>query len=162
MRVLVTLAIGFVLVRGAAAQELPARPVLTLDAATRVAAAAQAEATTNGWEVVIAVVDAGGHLVLLRRMDGAQLGSVAVAQEKAKSAVLFRRPTKAFADAMAAGRTAILGLPGAIAIEGGVPLIVGAQVVGAVGVSGVTAVQDGQIAEAGARALAGGRADAKP
>jgi uncharacterized protein GlcG (DUF336 family) len=98
-------------------------------------------------------VDAGGHLVLLRRLDNTQLGSVAVAEEKAKSAVLFRRPTKAFADAVAAGRTAVLRLPGAIPIEGGVPLVTGGQVVGAIGVSGVTSEQDGQIAEAGAKAL---------
>ena len=98
--------------------------------------------------------DGGAHLVHLRRMDGAQLGSIAVAQEKARSAALFRRPTKAFADAVASGRTAVLRLPGAIPIEGGVPLFVGEQMVGAVGVSGVTAEQDGQIAQAGAKAFA--------
>ena len=129
------------------------QPALTLEAATRIADAAQAEATRNKWNVVIAVVDAGGYLVHLRRMDGTQLGSIAVAQEKAKSAVLFRRPTKAFADAVASGRTAVLRLPGAIPIEGGVPLFVGEQVVGAIGVSGVTAEQDGQIAQAGAKAF---------
>jgi glc operon protein GlcG len=100
-----------------------------------------------------AVVDQGGYLVHLRRLDGTQLGSVAVAEEKAKSAALFRRPTKAFADALASGRTAVLRLPGAIPIEGGVPLLVGDQVVGAIGVSGVMAEQDGQIAEAGAKAF---------
>src|SRR5688500_20263680 len=80
------------------------QPALTLEAATRIADAAQAEATRNNWKVVIAVIDGGAHLVHLRRMDGAQLGSVVVAEEKAKSAVLFRRPTKAFADAVASGR----------------------------------------------------------
>ena len=129
------------------------QPALTLEAATGIADAAQAEATRNRWNVVIAVVDGGGYLVHLRRLDGTQLGSVAVAEEKAKSAVLFRRPTKAFADAVASGRTAVLRLPGAIPIEGGIPLLVGDQVIGAIGVSGVTAEQDGQIAQAGAKAL---------
>jgi glc operon protein GlcG len=130
------------------------RPALTLEAATRVADAAQGEATRNKWNVVIAVVDGGGHLVHLRRMDDTQVGSVVVAEEKAKSAALFRRPTKAFADAVASGRTAVLRLPGAIPIEGGVPLLAGDQVIGAIGVSGVTSEQDGQIAQAGAKALA--------
>ena len=135
----------------AAAQSQPA---LTLEAATRIADAAQAEATRNKWNVVIAVMDNGGHLVHLRRMDDTQIGSVAVAEEKAKSAVLFRRPTKAFADAVASGRTGVLRLPGAIPIEGGIPLLAGNQVVGAIGVSGVTSEQDGQIAQAGVKAFA--------
>jgi glc operon protein GlcG len=129
------------------------QPALRLEAATRIADAAQVEATRNKWNVVIAVVDGGGHLVHLRRMDNTQLGSVVVAEEKAKSAVLFRRPTKAFADAVASGRTGVLRLPGAIPIEGGIPLVVGEQVVGAIGVSGVTAEQDGQIAQAGVKAF---------
>lgn len=138
--------------RHAGAQS-PERPGLTLEAATRIAAAAEAEATRNKWSVVIAVVDGGGHLLHLRRMDGAQLGSIAVAQEKAKSAVLFRRPTKAFADGVAAGNTALLRLPGVIPLEGGIPLMVGGQVAGAVGVSGVMPAQDGQIAQAGVSAF---------
>jgi glc operon protein GlcG len=135
------------------ASQSGAAPAVTLERATRVAAAAETEARRNNWNVVIAVVDEGGYLVLLRRMDNTQLGSVAVAQEKAKSAALFRRPTKAFADAVASGRTAVLRLPGAIPIEGGVPLIAGGRVVGAIGVSGVTAEQDGQIAQAGVKAF---------
>jgi uncharacterized protein GlcG (DUF336 family) len=151
-----TLVVGIMLgsclaVPGYAAAQ--SQPALTLAAATRIADAAQAEATRNKWNVVIAVVDEGGYLVHLRRLDGTQLGSVAVAEEKARSAVLFRRPTKAFAEAVASGRTAVLGLPGAIPIEGGVPLLAGNQVVGAIGVSGVTAEQDGQIAQAGANAM---------
>jgi len=138
---------------GHASAQLPQRPVLTLEAATRIADAAQAEAARNGWNVVIAVVDDGGHLVHLRRMDGTQVGSVAVAQEKAKSAIYFRRPTKAFSDAVASGRTAVLRLPGAIPIEGGIPLAQGNQMVGAIGVSGVTSEQDGQIAAAGIKAF---------
>jgi glc operon protein GlcG len=145
--------LGTCLVPGSVAGQSPAAAAVTLERATRVAAAAEAEARRNNWNVVIAVVDESGYLVLLRRMDNTQLGSVAVAQEKAKSAVLFRRPTKAFADAVASGRTGVLDLPGAIAIEGGIPLVAGEQVVGAIGVSGVTAEQDGQIAQAGVKAF---------
>ena len=133
--------------------EAQAQPALTLETATRIADAAQAEAVRNKWNVVIAVVDGGGYLLHLRRLDGTQLGSVAVAEEKAKSAVLFRRPTKAFAEMVASGRVGVLRLPGAIPIEGGVPLFVGDQVVGAIGVSGVMAEQDGQVAQAGAKAV---------
>ncbi len=159
MRLIITRAImlasWLALPRYASAQ-LPQRPVLTLEAATRIADAAQAEAARNRWNVVIAVVDDGGHVVHLRRMDGTQVGSVVVAQEKAKSAIHFRRPTKAFADAVASGRTGVLRLPGAIPIEGGIPLAQGDQMVGAIGVSGVTSEQDGQIAAAGVRALSAG------
>jgi len=157
MRQIFTLAVVLVtwlaLPRHARAQASP----LTLAAATRIADAAQAEATRNQWNVVIAVLDGGGYLVHLRRMDGAQLGSVDVAQDKARSAVLFRRPTKAFADAVASGRIGVLRLAGAMPIEGGIPLLVGDQVVGAIGVSGVTSEQDGQVAQAGARALSAAR-----
>lgn len=153
-RLVSTLMLGGCLAIPGQAAAQSQQPALTLEAATRIADAAQAEATRNKWNVVIAVVDAGGYLVHLRRLDDTQLGSVAVAQEKAKSAVLFRRPTKAFAEAVASGRTAVLRLPGAIPIEGGVPLLAGNQLVGAIGVSGVTAEQDGQVAQAGARALA--------
>ena len=150
--------LGFVLgiclgVPGSVAAQSPAAPAVTLERATRVAAAAETEARRNNWNVVVAIVDESGYLVLLRRMDNTQLGSVAVAQEKATSAVLFRRPTKAFAEAVASGRTAVLGLPGAIPIEGGIPLLAGGRVVGAIGVSGVTAEQDGQIAQAGVKAF---------
>jgi len=156
LTVAVALATWLTLPRHTAAQSSP-QPALTLAAATRLADAAQAEATRNRWNVVIAVLDGGAHLVHLRRMDGTQLGSVVVAQEKAKSAVLFRRPTKAFADAVASGRTGVLRLAGAIPIEGGVPLLVGDQVVGAIGVSGVTSEQDGQIAQAGVKAFSAAR-----
>lgn len=136
------------------AAQLPSAPVLTIDAARQVAAAAEEEAQRNGWNVVITIVDAGGHLVHAQRLDGVQTGSVDVAMAKARSAALFRRPTKAFSDAVAEGRTALLALPAAVPIEGGEPLLVGDHVVGAIGVSGVTAAQDGQIARAGAAALA--------
>lgn len=128
---------------------------IALAEAKRVLAAAQAEAAKNKWNVVIAVVDAGGHLVALERMDSTQYGSVVVAQEKARTAAAFRRSSKVFQDGVAAGGEGLrmLALPGALPIEGGLPLVVGGKVVGAIGVSGVTSAQDGQIAAAGVAAL---------
>ena len=128
---------------------------IALAEAKRVLAAAQAEAMKNKWNVVIAVVDSGGHLVALERMDSTQYGSVVVAQDKARTAAAFRRSSKVFQDGVAAGGEGLrmLVLPGALPIEGGLPLIVGGKVVGAIGVSGVTSAQDGQIAAAGVAAL---------
>lgn len=133
--------------------QLADKKALTLEAAKKVAAAAEVEAKKNNWRVVIAVVDDGGHLVYLQRIDETQTGSIEVAIQKARSAVAYKRPTKVWEDVLVGGRMAILGLPGAIPIEGGVPLIVDGKVIGAIGVSGVTAAQDGQIAKAGADAL---------
>jgi len=133
---------------GAAAQ-LTDKKALTLEAAKKVAAAAEAEALKNRWNVVIAVVDDGGHLIYLQRMDTTQTGSVEVAIRKAQTAMSFKRPTKVFEDAIAGGRNALIAL-GALPLEGGLPITVGGQVVGAIGVSGVTAQQDGVIAKAGA------------
>ncbi|HYP08874.1 MAG TPA: heme-binding protein, partial [Bryobacteraceae bacterium] len=127
---------------------------LTLEIAKQVAAAAAAEAATNKWTVVIAVVDEGGHLMYLERTDDTQIASIQVAQEKARTAVGFKRPTKAFEDAVAGGRHVILSLPGALPVEGGIPLMLNGRVAGAIGVSGVTSQQDGQVARAGADALA--------
>jgi len=135
--------------------QLAQRKALTLEAARKVAAAAEAEARKNNWNVVIAVVDEAGYLICLHRMDGAQLASVEIAQRKARSAALFRRPTKAFEDQLVGGRQAILAVPGALPLEGGLPILAEGQVVGAIGVSGVTSQQDGQIAKAGVDALAG-------
>lgn len=132
---------------------LPQKPTLTLDAARRVLAAAEAEAIRNGWPVVIAVVDDGGNLVALARLDQAQFGSVDIAVAKARAAIAFKRPTRAWDEVLAGGRHAVLGLPGVLPSEGGVPLVAGGVMVGAVGVSGVTSVQDGQIAMAGVAAL---------
>jgi uncharacterized protein GlcG (DUF336 family) len=105
--------------------------------------------------MVIAIVDSTGHLVLLQRLDQAQYGSVLVAQQKAETAVNFRRPTKVFEDALTAGGLGLrfLSPTNLLALEGGLPLIVGGQVVGAIGVSGMQAAQDSQVAAAGARAL---------
>jgi len=136
------------------AAELATKKALTLAAAKEIAAAAEKEAAANNWNVVIAILDEGGHLLYLQRMDETQVGSVDVAIAKAQSAVKFKRPTKAFEDALAGGRQAILRLPGAMPVEGGLPLTVDGKVIGAIGVSGVTSQQDGQIAMAGQNALA--------
>jgi glc operon protein GlcG len=138
------------------ADPLPTKPVLTLAVAREIAAAAEAHARENQWNVCIAIVDDGGHLLYFLRMDGTQTGSVTVSQEKARTACAFRRPTKTFEEGVAGGRTVILSLPGALPIEGGLPLVVEGTVVGAIGVSGVTSQQDGMIAQAGVDALARG------
>ncbi len=136
------------------AADLATKKAMTLVAAKKIAAAAEAEAVKNKWNVVIAVLDDGANLVYLQRADETQIGSVDVAMDKARSAVKFKRPTKVFEDAVAGGRNGILKLPGAMPIEGALPLMVGGQLVGAIGVSGVTSQQDGQIAAAGAAEFA--------
>ena len=127
--------------------------VLSLEDAKRVAAAARAEAEKNGWAIVIAVVDDGGHLMYLERMDGAQKASSRIAEEKGRTAILFKRPTKAIEDNVLEGRTVMMGLPGAVPLEGGVPLMKDGQFLGGIGVSGVQSFQDGVVARAGAAAL---------
>jgi glc operon protein GlcG len=146
---------GFLFSAAIASAQLMDKKGLTLEAAKKVAAAAEEEALKNKWTVVIAIVDDGGALVYLQRLDETQIGSIEVAIQKAKTAVSFKRPTKALEDAViTGGRTVVLSLPGALPIEGGLPLIVDGKVIGAIGVSGVTAAQDGQIAKAGVDALA--------
>ena len=134
---------------------LGTKKVLTLEAAKLIAAAAQAEARKNQWTMVICIVDDGGHAIYLERMDGTQVASVVVAQEKAATAARFKRPTKALEDVVAGGRTVILNLPGATPIEGGIPIVVEGQVIGAIGVSGGTSPQDGQVAAAGLVVITG-------
>jgi glc operon protein GlcG len=129
------------------------KPILTLDNAKRIAAAAAAEAKSNDWRVVIAVVDDGGHLLYLERSHDTQFGSVETAIHKAHAAVAFQRPTKASEDAVLSGRLIHLALPGVIPAEGGVPLQIDGMIVGGLGISGVRSFQDGQIAAAGAAAL---------
>lgn len=137
----------------AVAADLPSKPVLTLEAAKLTAEAAGKHAGENGWKVCIAILDDGGHLLYFQRMDGVQAGSIVVAKKKAESAILFKRPTKVFEDVVAGGRTALLALPGALPIEGGLPIVVDGHVIGAIGVSGVTSQQDGEIGQAGIDAL---------
>lgn len=129
------------------------KPVLTLEAAKRIAAAARAEANSNDWRVVIAVVDDGGHLLYLERSHDTQFGSVETAIQKAHAAVAFQRPTKVSEDAVLSGRLIHLALPGVIPAEGGVPLQIDGVVVGGMGISGVRSSQDGQVAAAGVAAL---------
>ena len=131
--------------------QLVTKKALTLDAAKKIAEAAHAEAVANKWTMVIAIVDDGANLIYLERADGTQIGSVEVAQEKAKTAVKFKRATKVLEDAVAGGRNAILKLPGALPVEGGVPLMIDGVVLGAIGVSGATSAQDGQVAAAGVK-----------
>jgi glc operon protein GlcG len=130
------------------------KPVLTLENAKRIAAAAEAEAQSNDWRVVIEVVDDGGHLLYLQRGHDTQFGSIETAIRKAHAAVAFQRPTKASEDAVQSGRLIHLALPGVIPAEGGVPLQIDGVVVGGLGISGVRSFQDGQIAAAGVAALA--------
>ena len=133
----------------------PYGPPITLDQAKKVMAGAEAEAKKNNWNVVIAVLDSGGNLVMLQRMDGTQFGSIEVAKEKAYSAVAFRRPTKVFQDLVGQGgaNLRLLRLSGASVLEGGIPIVVDGKIVGGVGVSGVASEQDAQIARAGTDAL---------
>ena len=130
-------------------------PPISLATARKVVAAAEAEAERRDWPMVIAIVDSTGHLVMLHRMDQAQLGSVAVAQAKAETAVKFRRSTKAFQDVVAEGGAGlrVLSMSGVSAVEGGLLLMVKGEVVGAIGVSGMQSGQDGEIARAGVAAL---------
>ena len=136
-----------------AQQPQPYGAPVGVDLARRAAVAAIGEGKKNGWAVAAAVVDAGGALVYFERIDGTQSGSSEVALAKARSAAAFKRPTKAFEDALAGGRQAILSLPGAVALEGGVPLLLDGKIVGALGVSGATSQQDGVCALAGAAIL---------
>jgi glc operon protein GlcG len=137
----------------AAAADLPTKPVLTLAAATRVAAAAEAEARRREKPVVIVVVDDGGAVILLHRLDDTQVASVEVGIGKARTAAIFRRPSAVFEEQIRNGRVAALALPGATALQGGVPLFADGRCVDAVGVSGDAPQVDEDIAKAGAAAL---------
>jgi uncharacterized protein GlcG (DUF336 family) len=119
---------------------------ITLEAAKRMAAAGEAEARKNGWNVAIAIVDASGGLILFQRIDETQVGSLGVAQGKARAAALFKRSSKAMEEAIAGGKQGFLSVDGIVPIQGGLPVIVEEKVIGAVGVSGVTSAQDEQVA----------------
>src|SRR6266852_5816773 len=134
----------------AAQAQLPTKQVLTLDAAKKIAAAAEAEAKKRGATVVIAVVDDGGYLLVLERLDDTQVASVDVGIAKAHTAAIFRRPSKVFEDQIRDGRVAALALTGATPLQGGIPITVDGKVVGAIGVSGNTPKEDEDIAKAGA------------
>src|SRR5229473_129765 len=146
----------------AGAQQAPTAPPtvpygapMGLEAAKKAMTAAEAEATKNNWGMAIAILDSTGHMVMLHKMDNTQYGSIAVAEDKARSALYFRRPSKVFEDLVAQGGLGLrtLALRGASPLEGGIPLIQDGKIVGAIGVSGATSVQDGQAAKAGADAM---------
>ena len=137
----------------AAQQRPPYGTAINLDTARKVGAAAEAEARKNGWNVAIAIVDNHGLLVFYEMLDDTQTASATIALEKARTPATYRRPTKELEDGIAAGRNAILGLPGSTPIEGGLPIIVGGKMIGAIGVSGVTSPQDGMVAKAGVDVL---------
>ena len=153
----VAILVAAFLPRAAAAQGQPTMygPSIVAEQAKTIAAAAIAEARKNQWTMAIAIVDTAGDLVYFERMDHTQVGSVDIAQSKARSAARFKRPTKAFQDALAAGGEGwrILSLEGAVAVEGGIPLMSGGKIVGAIGASGGTSQQDGVTAAAGAATL---------
>lgn len=130
------------------------KPVLTLEDVKKIAAAAEAEALANDWKVVISVVDDGGHLLWLQRLDGAAPISSYIAPNKAKTAALGRRESKIYEDMINSGRVAFLSAPELEGmLEGGVPIVVNGETVGAVGVSGVKSADDVRIAKAGIAAL---------
>lgn len=132
----------------------PYGPSVTLDNAKKAAAPAVAEAEKNHWNVAVAIVDTSGNLVYYEKMDNTQLGSANVAVDKARTAALFKRPSKAFEDAAATpGGARVLSLRGVTAVEGGIPLLMDGKIVGAIGVSGAASAQDAQCAKAGADVL---------
>ncbi|MFL5390454.1 MAG: GlcG/HbpS family heme-binding protein [Myxococcales bacterium] len=140
----------------------PIGPSVTLDVAKKAVAAAAAEAKKNGWLMAFAVVDPAGTLVYYEKTDNTQLGSANVAVDKARSAALYKRPTKALQDALAGGGAGlrILALQGAVPVEGGLPLVQDGKLIGAIGASGDTSEHDGQCAQAGVQTLTAGTAAA--
>lgn len=128
---------------------------VSLEVAKKVAAPALAEAEKNHWTVAVAIVDPSGTLVYYEKMDNTQIASAEIAVEKARTAAIFKRPTKALQDAVAGGGagTRVLGLRNATPLEGGLPLLVDGKIIGAIGVSGATSEQDGQCAKMGADSL---------
>ena len=133
----------------------PYGPPVSVDAAKKAATAALAEAVKNHWTMAVAVVDPNGTLVYYEKMDNTQIGSAQVSINKARSAALYKRPTKALQDALASGGAGlrVMALEGAVPVEGGVPLLSGGKIIGAIGVSGDTSDHDGICAQAGAATI---------
>ena len=133
----------------------PYGPPIGLEMARKIMAAAEAEAGKNNWAVVIAIIDSGGHVVMLHRNDNVQLSSIAISQGKAKTALMFKRPTKVLDDAISGGGVGLrfLALKDIVPLEGGLPITIDGKIIGAIGVSGVLSAQDAQIARAGIDAL---------
>ena len=155
VRILAPATIALTMVIGAAEAQLVEKTALTLDGAKRIAAVAEAKAKAEGARVVIAIVDESGSLLLLERLDDTQVASVNVGIDKARTAAIYRRPSKVFEDQVKNGRVSALALHGAVALQGGVPIVVNGTVIGAIGVSGETSSQDEDIALAGAALAAG-------
>jgi glc operon protein GlcG len=169
MRKLQTLAVATILLASAfpaVAQQQPAPAAppappppygapIGLEVARKAMAAAEAEATKNNWSVTIAILDSTGHLVMLHRPDTVSYATIRIAQDKAQTAVDFRRPSKAFQDLLAAGGEGlrILGIHGLTPLEGGVPIVADGKLIGGIGASGATSAQDAQVAKAGADAV---------
>jgi glc operon protein GlcG len=155
LRTILAIAVAVSCASPALAQTPMYGPSITADTAKKLAAPAIAEAKKNNWSMAVAIVDPSGDLVYFEKMDDTQAGSTVIAVDKARSAARFKRETKAFQDALAAGGAGlrILALNGAVPVEGGIPLIVGGKIVGAIGASGGTSEQDGVVARAGANAL---------
>lgn len=137
-------------IESSAADVVTTKPVLTLEGARLVVAAAESKAMADGAKVVIAVVDAAGYPILLQRLDGTQVASVNVAIDKARTAAIYRRPSRDFEDQVTRGRASAMQLHGAVALAGGIPIVVDGEVVGAIGVSGETPRIDEDIAIVGA------------
>jgi uncharacterized protein GlcG (DUF336 family) len=135
---------------------MQSKPTLTLEDVKRIAAAAEAEALKNQWAVVIAVVDDGGHLLWLQRLDGAAPVSSSIAPAKARTAALGRRESRLYEEMINNGRMSFISAPLEGMLEGGVPIMIDGQCIGAVGVSGVKSSEDAQIAKAGIKALTAG------
>jgi uncharacterized protein GlcG (DUF336 family) len=131
---------------------MKSKPCLTLEDCKKIGAACEAEARKNNWNVVIAILDDGGHLLWLARMDGATPANAEIAIGKARTAAVSRRSTKVWEDRISGGRLSMLGMP-ILPVQGGVPILHEGQCVGAVGVSGVQSHEDEQIANAGIAAL---------
>jgi glc operon protein GlcG len=133
----------------------PYGPPIGIENARKVMAAAEAEAEKNNWSVVITILDSGGHIVMLHRRDDVQLSSIELSQGKAKTALMFKRPSKVLDDAISGGGGGLrfLALKDIVPLEGGLPLLADGKIVGAIGVSGVLSSQDAHIARAGADAL---------
>ena len=154
MRKFTILAFSLLIAAGTlGAQELSTKKSLNLAVTKVIVAAAEKEATKNGWAMFVAVIDDGGVLTTVERMDDAQIGSLDVSIGKAQTALKFKRPSKAFEDLINSGRNSLLGLPGVTPVEGGFPLMADGKVIGAIGVSGGSSQQDAQVAQAGVAAL---------
>ena len=150
------LLVAVALATASGSAQLADKKALTLAAAKQVAAAAEAEAEAakNNFTMVIAIVDDGGNLIYLEHMDEAQLASIKIAEEKAHTALSFKRPTKALEDAVTSGRTNMMTIPNTVMVEGGIPLVADGKIIGAIGVSGGNSSQDGGVAKAGAEFFA--------